>query len=65
MLVAIQLDDLIGETEPVNIPGTHREYPNWRRKLMLPLEAIFDDARWPRLAEIMREAGRSGRSSPA
>jgi 4-alpha-glucanotransferase len=61
MLVAIQLDDLIG----VNIPGTHREYANWRRKLKLPLEAIFNDARWPPLAEIMREAGRSGRSSPA
>jgi 4-alpha-glucanotransferase len=65
MLVAIQLDDLIGETEPVNIPGTHREYANWRRKLAIPIEEIFNDARWPRLAEIMREAGRNGRSSPA
>jgi 4-alpha-glucanotransferase len=64
MLAAIQLDDIIGETAPVNIPGTHREYANWRRKQALPIEAILSDARWLRLAAIMREAGRSGRSSP-
>ena len=64
MLAAIQLDDILGETEPVNIPGTHREYANWRRKLALPIEEIFSDARWSSLAAIMREAGRSGLSSP-
>lgn len=64
MLVSIQLDDIMGETEPVNIPGTHREYANWRRKLMLPIEEIFGDARWLQLAAIMREAGRSDRSFP-
>jgi 4-alpha-glucanotransferase len=65
MLAMVQLDDLIGETEPVNIPGTYREYPNWRRKLALPIEEIFSDARWQRLASIMREAQRSDQSSPA
>jgi 4-alpha-glucanotransferase len=64
MLAAVQLGDLIGETEPVNIPGTYREYPNWRRKLSVPIEEIFSDARWQRLAAIMREAQRSDRSSP-
>ena len=59
MLAAVQLDDVIGETAPVNIPGTHKEYPNWRRKLSLPLEEIFADARWSQLAASMREAGRS------
>jgi 4-alpha-glucanotransferase len=65
MLAVVQLDDLIGETEPVNIPGTHREYPNWRRKLALPLEEIFGDQRWSRLAAIMRAAGRASPASPA
>jgi len=64
MLAVVQLDDLIGETEPVNIPGTYREYPNWRRKLALPLEEIFSDERWSRLAAIMREAGRASPASP-
>ena len=64
MLAAIQLDDMVGEIEPVNIPGTYREYPNWRRKIALPIEEIFSDARWSHLEAIMREAGRSARSSP-
>jgi glycogen debranching enzyme GlgX/4-alpha-glucanotransferase len=32
-LVLFQIDDLIGETTGVNLPGTDRERPNWRRKL--------------------------------
>ena len=33
-LIAIaQLDDLVGEFTAVNLPGTDRERPNWRRKL--------------------------------
>jgi len=28
-----QIDDLAGETVAVNLPGTDRERPNWRRKL--------------------------------
>lgn len=40
-LVSLQLDDLAGADTPVNIPGTHREYPNWRRKLPLETGAIF------------------------
>ncbi|MGB8339692.1 MAG: 4-alpha-glucanotransferase [Burkholderiales bacterium] len=65
MLAVVQLDDLVGESEPVNIPGTHREYPNWRRKLSLPIEEIFSDERWSQLAAVMREAGRSDPAFPA
>jgi len=32
-LVLIQADDLAGETVALNLPGTDRERPNWRRKL--------------------------------
>ena len=39
-LVALQLDDLLGMTDPVNVPGTDREYPNWRRKLPVELEEL-------------------------
>ena len=32
-LVAVQAEDLLAMTDPVNVPGTSSEYPNWRRKL--------------------------------
>ncbi|MBL8385473.1 MAG: 4-alpha-glucanotransferase [Burkholderiales bacterium] len=58
MLAIVQLDDVTGETAPINIPGTHREYPNWRRKLGLPLERLAEDPRWRALGAAMHAAGR-------
>jgi 4-alpha-glucanotransferase len=58
MLAVVQLDDIAGEALPINIPGTYREYPNWRRKVSLPLEALAADPRWTDLAATMRAAGR-------
>ncbi|WP_153915255.1 4-alpha-glucanotransferase [Shewanella sp. TC10] len=40
-LYSVQIDDLIHEKNPINIPGTWKEYPNWRRRLSLTLEQIF------------------------
>jgi 4-alpha-glucanotransferase len=37
-LVALQIEDLLGETLPVNVPGTDREYPNWQRKVSADIE---------------------------
>jgi glycogen operon protein len=37
-----QADDLAGETVAVNLPGTDRERPNWRRRLSTDLAALFD-----------------------
>ena len=39
-LVALQLDDLLGTSDPVNVPGTDREYPNWQRKLNMDIEEV-------------------------
>ena len=33
LLAFVQADDLAGETSAVNLPGTDRERPNWRRRL--------------------------------
>ncbi len=54
-LVAVQIEDLLGMVDPVNVPGTDREYPNWRRKLTADIEEMaarrdFDEA----FAEISR-----------
>lgn len=43
-LYASQIEDWIGVLKPVNIPGTFREYPNWRRKLPDNLDKIFNNS---------------------
>lgn len=35
-VLMLQAEDWLGETTPVNVPGTHGSYPNWRRKLGTP-----------------------------
>ncbi|WP_039037411.1 4-alpha-glucanotransferase [Pseudoalteromonas sp. ECSMB14103] len=40
-LFALQIDDLDEQQYPVNIPGTDKEYPNWRRVLTHTCEEIF------------------------
>jgi 4-alpha-glucanotransferase len=40
ILASIQIEDLIGMQDPVNVPGTDREYPNWQRKLTLDVEDL-------------------------
>lgn len=42
-IMLFQLDDLQLLEEPVNIPGTFREYPNWRRKQKLDTKELFED----------------------
>jgi glycogen operon protein len=32
-VMLVQADDLAGESEPLNVPGTDTERPNWRRRL--------------------------------
>jgi 4-alpha-glucanotransferase len=54
-LVALQIEDLLGMIDPVNVPGTFAEYPNWQRKLTASIEdmAARGDLN-ARLAEINR-----------
>jgi 4-alpha-glucanotransferase len=39
-LVLVNLEDLWGESEPQNVPGTYRERPNWRRKARYSFESF-------------------------
>jgi 4-alpha-glucanotransferase len=57
-LAAVQIEDLLGMTEPVNVPGTHHEYPNWQRKLTQDVEDIVAHADFDAmLAAINRARG--------
>ena len=43
LLAMAQVDDLAGEAVAVNLPGTDRERPNWRRKLIGDLPTLFEN----------------------
>ena len=47
-LVALQIEDLLGMTEPVNVPGTDQEYPNWQRKVSADIEDMAAPRIWRR-----------------
>jgi len=57
-LVTVQLEDMIGMLEPVNVPGTSSEYSNWTRRMTATTAEVFarEDAR--ALAQAMNEARR-------
>jgi 4-alpha-glucanotransferase len=50
----VQIDDLTDEAEPVNVPATSNEHPNWRRRLSMTLEELSTSARVAEIAEIFR-----------
>jgi 4-alpha-glucanotransferase len=54
-IVMLQIEDVLGETTPVNVPGTAMEYPNWRRKLHEHVETIATNRRLERFAATLRE----------
>ena len=39
--MSVQIEDLCFTELPVNIPGTCDEYPNWRRKLPMSIDALL------------------------
>jgi 4-alpha-glucanotransferase len=57
-LVVLSLEDILGEIDQVNIPGTVAQHPNWRRKLSAPVEDLESHAGLARVAEAFAQAGR-------
>jgi 4-alpha-glucanotransferase len=43
--VLVALDDLVGQIDPQNVPGTGADRPNWVRMLPWTLSDVFDDPR--------------------
>jgi 4-alpha-glucanotransferase len=58
-LVAMSIDDLLGVTDQVNLPGTVEQHANWRRKLPVPLEEWEGQSAFTEVAEAFRRAGRA------
>jgi 4-alpha-glucanotransferase len=58
-LMLVQLEDVVGEEEQANLPGTTDAHPNWRRRMTRTLEEILSGAELARVAALVgRERGR-------
>ncbi|WP_128255732.1 4-alpha-glucanotransferase [Falsirhodobacter deserti] len=55
LLFAARLEDMVGETKPVNVPSTLDEYPNWRLKLGTTLEDIGNVPLFQSIARGLRK----------
>ncbi len=51
----VNLEDLWGEEMPQNIPGTWKEYPNWRKKFSLELNEISKNPKILKTLSILKE----------
>jgi len=58
-LFLVQLEDLLGMVEQMNLPGTVAEHPNWRRKLGHPVETLSEEERFERLTSVIDETRRA------
>ena len=58
-LAVAQVEDLAGEQTAVNLPGTDRERPNWRRRLATQATDVMRTPEASAIFSAMRAAGRS------
>jgi len=58
-VMVVQLEDIFGSRDQVNLPGTVDAYANWRRKVPVALEDWEADGRFAELARRMAAEGRS------
>lgn len=54
-LALAPLEDILGEVEQPNLPGTVSEHPNWRRRCALPLDALLEQEAVRRRLAILGE----------
>lgn len=58
-IVVVQLDDILGEAEAQNLPGTIDQHPNWRRKYDISVNALATEPRLEAAASVMENANRA------
>jgi 4-alpha-glucanotransferase len=55
-LMLVQIEDVAGEGEQANLPGTTDAHPNWRRRLPSPLEELLAGPEMARIAALVTAA---------
>jgi (1->4)-alpha-D-glucan 1-alpha-D-glucosylmutase len=63
MLCMLQAEDLLGQTEQANLPGTVDQHPNWQRKLRLDIETWMSDKDIQAMTDALN-AERNNRPTP-
>jgi 4-alpha-glucanotransferase len=63
-LMLVQLEDLTGESEQANLPGTSDSHPNWRRRLSSRVEDLLAGRDMIRLAALVAAARRQAAHEP-
>lgn len=58
-ILSLGLDDILGMEEQQNLPGTWREYPNWRRRMSIDLAALAKLPMLQRVATALAQADRA------
>ena len=54
-LMLVQIEDVVGESEQANLPGTTETHPNWRRRMSRVLEEIVAGTDLQQVAAMTRE----------
>jgi (1->4)-alpha-D-glucan 1-alpha-D-glucosylmutase len=62
-LLLLNPDDVFGEENQINMPGTTSEHPNWKRKMLLELERLENDPRMVAIANAICEEREHARRS--
>jgi 4-alpha-glucanotransferase len=64
-LVTCPLEDLLGLAEQPNLPGSIDEHPNWRRRLPLPVDALYADPAFAARVESVVRAREAVTAAPS
>ena len=57
VIALVSLEDMLGEDEQPNLPGTITQHPNWRRRCDAPMDQVFADDSFRRRCAILSGAG--------
>lgn len=61
-LMLVQLEDVVGEDEQANLPGTTDAHPNWRRRMRCALEELIAGADLDHIATLVEEGRERSRA---
>jgi 4-alpha-glucanotransferase len=63
-LLMVQVEDIVSQIEQINVPGTDRQYPNWRWRLAPELPALLTEEHLPSLARTLNRWRSDGPGTP-